>query len=120
AVSEVAGYVFGVVLFCSSDATGQAGSRCSQASSIPGSEGFVSGPQQLMDSSCQPWLLVSPSDDGLCVGHIICAFAGVRADSVCKLLIVYVVVVSSCLLEHVPVCCRKTVLKSAHRSQERR
>ena len=67
AVFEVAGYFFGVVLFCSSDATGQAGSRCSQANSIPGSEGFVSGPQQPMDSSCQPWLLVSPSDDGLCV-----------------------------------------------------
>ncbi|CAB1431416.1 unnamed protein product [Pleuronectes platessa] len=43
-----------------------------QANSIPGSEGFVSGPQQPMDSSCQPWL---GGHDGLCVGHIICAFA---------------------------------------------
>ena len=76
------------------DATGQVGPHCSQANSVPGSKGFVSGLQQPMDSPCQPWLLVSPGGDGLCVGHIICAFADVRENSVCKLFIVYAVVQS--------------------------
>ena len=76
AVFEVAGYLYisylyCIVLFCFPDATGQVGSRYSQASFIPGSEGVVSGTQQQVDIPCQPWLPVRLNDDSLCVSHII-------------------------------------------------
>ena len=70
-----------------------------QASFIPGSEGVVSGPQQLVDIPCQPWLQVSPNDDGLCMSQLIDALHA-RSNSVCVLLNVCVVVACGFLLKH--------------------
>lgn len=86
-----------VILFCFPDAPGQVGSCCSQASFLPGSEGIVSGPQQPVDLPCQPWLLVSPNDDALCVGHILNALGDIGGHSVCVLISVCEVVVSACI-----------------------
>lgn len=92
-----------VILFCFPDATGQIGSRFSQAWFVPSSDGLVSGLQQFVDVPRQPWLLVSSGGDALHVGHIIDAFGNVGGHCVCVLLNVYFVVVCSCFFKHFPV-----------------
>ncbi|XP_061127259.1 uncharacterized protein LOC133147276 [Syngnathus typhle] len=96
AVLEVGGNLARERPFRLLDAPRQVGPRCPQASLIPRSEDFVPGPQQPKDSPCQPWLPVSPSDDGFRVGHIINALRDVRGKRVSILLHVHIVLCPLC------------------------
>jgi len=69
----------------------------------------AAGPQQPVDLSCHPWLLVGPDSDGSGVSHLLNAFSDVVCNSFCKFLDVGGVV-CGCVLKHVPVCSFKAVL----------